>query len=1018
MSQPPTDPPRPPQSWDTIAPTERDPAIDQTASFTEAVDPAPGTDVVGGDRYRAVRLHARGGLGEVFVAIDRELRRQVALKEIQDRHAADAVSRERFVREAEITGRLEHPGIVPVYGLGRYPDGRPFYAMRFIKGETLRDAIRDYHAMPPGPGRRLAFRELLQRFVAVCNAVAFAHSQGVVHRDLKPNNVMLGGYGETLVVDWGLAKYVSHDDPGGEPSGEPVSGDSDMTAAGSVMGTPAFMSPEQAEGRTADTGPSADVYSLGATLYELLTDRPPVNEGDLAEVIAAVREGRFPPPRRVNADVPRALEAVCLKAMALKPADRYAGAAELARDVERWLADEPVSAYREPWPTRVARWGRRHRTLVAAAGVLLVTAVAGLTIGLVVVGREQARTDRARQEARDNFRRSRDVVNRLLVQFADSPEGLRGVPGMAEVRRRMLEEAMAYYQTFLDEQSDDPDVRHEAARAFLLTGQVRRDAGADGEAEPALLRSRELLTGLVGQFPDSSEYRLDLARCHTRLGWLYQALKRFPEATAEYRAAADECERLVAAAPDDPRPRHQLVLARLNLGVALRESGDGAGAETAYRAAEAAAKALPAGAGAPAEYRGALAHVRNNLGNLYAERGLWKEALAELDAAVDVWGRLNGEFPKLPEFRAALASATGNRINPLSQLGRKGETLEAADRALELRRRLSADFPTSPDYKAGLAQSYYNRGIVLRDMGRAAEAESPLRESADQYRALAREFDHLPAYRNDLIRSVSVLAQLRDGLKRTGEAEANHREALAESRRLSVDHGDVRSYRSERANNANNLGNMRFRQDGLPEAEELLGEAIDIWRGLAEEVPGEPAYHADLGMALGNLSNVLRRRNDSAGARRVLEEAVASHDRALALTSDNSKFREGADRELTKLIAVLMKELGDYAAAGALADKWAGLNPTPKGQGLYLAASLMTMCMQAAEKDASLPEARRQELARGYQRRALNYLRRLKALGDSPAMLRALIGPDTAPLRQKVDLKKELDGPPVDESGG
>src|SRR5947209_7127570 len=172
-------------------------------------------------RYRILRPHAKGGLGEVFVAEDAELGRQVALKEIQGRHAGDAVSRARFVLEAEITGSLEHPGVVPVYGLGTYPDGRPYYAMRFIQGESMQEAIQRFHRADEEPRRdagerRLALRELLGRFVTVCNAVAYAHARGVIHRDLKPANVMLGEYGETLVVDWGLARTL--DQPQGEPT--------------------------------------------------------------------------------------------------------------------------------------------------------------------------------------------------------------------------------------------------------------------------------------------------------------------------------------------------------------------------------------------------------------------------------------------------------------------------------------------------------------------------------------------------------------------------------------------------------------------------------------------------------------------------------------------------------------------------------------------------------------------------------------------------------------------------------
>jgi WD40 repeat protein/tRNA A-37 threonylcarbamoyl transferase component Bud32 len=430
--------------------------------------PAPSTvpesTNTAGRRYQVLRPHGQGGLGEVFVALDQELRREVALKEIRLEHADDPHSRGRFVREAEITGGLEHPGIVPVHGLGQYADGRPFYAMRFIQGETLKEAIASYHA---GDGS-WTLRALLTRFVAVCNTVAYAHSRGVLHRDLKPANVMLGRYGETLLVDWGLAK------PLGESAGR-VDGDATVapalvpglvdgieTQAGAALGTPAYMSPEQASGRIDQLGPASDIYGLGATLYTLLTGRPPVEGKDTIEVLRKAQRGEWLPPRRVKADVPPALDAVCRKALGLRPEQRHATALELAADVERWLADEPVTAYAEPWAARSRRWMRRHRALVSTAVGVLIVALLGTAVGLLLVS-----------DARDKE---------------------------AEARKTAEDKAEEVSQ-----QKDKADRRREEARFNQYVAQmnlVQRDYEANNFA-----RVRELLDAQVPREPGARDYR-------------------------------------------------------------------------------------------------------------------------------------------------------------------------------------------------------------------------------------------------------------------------------------------------------------------------------------------------------------------------------------------------------------------------------------------------------------------------------------------------------------------------------
>jgi serine/threonine protein kinase/WD40 repeat protein len=410
------------------------------AGRTDVAPASPAREAAGvSQRFRILRPHARGGLGQISVACDEELHREVALKELRQHLADDADSRVRFVREAEITGNLEHPGVVPVYGLGQYADGRPFYAMRFIHGDSLDEAIEQYHrsgaSQDMSERGSLELRKLLGRFIDVCNAVAYAHSRGVLHRDLKPGNIMLGKYGETLVVDWGLAKPTGQREgrkDSGEKTFRPQSVDSsEPTRLGSAVGTPAFMSPEQAAGRIDDLGVACDVYSLGATLYCLLTGRAPITDCNMTVALDRVQTGDFPRPRAVKSGIPVALEAICLKAMALEPASRYGTPSLLAEDIEHWLADEPVTACRDPLGVRLRRWSRHHRTAVASLAVTLLAAVVAVCIGAILLGEANRRIQTQRDAANRNAaeaRRQRDLAN---LSTAEAFQG-RGLSRLAE----------------------------------------------------------------------------------------------------------------------------------------------------------------------------------------------------------------------------------------------------------------------------------------------------------------------------------------------------------------------------------------------------------------------------------------------------------------------------------------------------------------------------------------------------------------------------------------------------------
>ncbi len=294
------------------------------------------------ERYTLSHLHATGGIGRVWMARDTQLGRDVALKELRPEQAHDAVLCARFLKEAQITGQLEHPGIVPVYELARRPDtGQRFYTMRFVKGRTLSEAAREYHERRiAGRADSLEFATLLNAFVVVCKTLAYAHSRGVIHRDLKGQNVIVGDFGEVVVLDWGLAKLLNQ--PEEEERTPSVSlhhnevANVDLTLQGDTLGTPGYMAPEQAAGRLGSLDRRTDVYGLGAMLYQLLTAKAPFSGVTTAEILRKLQTEDPAPPQQHWAEVPPTLQAACLRALAKEPSARFDSASELAQAIEQW----------------------------------------------------------------------------------------------------------------------------------------------------------------------------------------------------------------------------------------------------------------------------------------------------------------------------------------------------------------------------------------------------------------------------------------------------------------------------------------------------------------------------------------------------------------------------------------------------------------------------------------------------------------------------------------------------------
>ncbi len=346
-----------------------------------------------------------GGMGQVWHVRDKILGRELALKE--PRNYLNPGAKDYFFQEAAAHARLTHPNIVPLFDFSRPPGASPFYTMLWVKGQTLSQAVEAYHtSRRQGQETPLALRKLLGKFIAVCQAVGYAHEKKLLHRDLKGANVVLGEHGEVFLLDWGLAKDLGGTE---EARNVPTMAEGLGTRRGDKKGTPPYMAPEQAAGELHRLNERTDIFGLGAILYEILTDQPPyplvyppgadeeVKRQKLDELFAQIQQEDPLRPREFNPQVPAALEAVCLKALSRDQDKRYAAAQDLAREVDNWLAGEPVAAYQDPWIVKSSRWAKKHKSLVAAVASLLLAAIP--LLAPLSLTTERAREDLENEQA-------------------------------------------------------------------------------------------------------------------------------------------------------------------------------------------------------------------------------------------------------------------------------------------------------------------------------------------------------------------------------------------------------------------------------------------------------------------------------------------------------------------------------------------------------------------------------------------------------------------------------------------
>jgi tetratricopeptide (TPR) repeat protein len=793
--------------------------------------------------FRLVREIGRGGMGVVFEAEQLSLARRVALKVLPLAGALDPHQLARFKNEALAAAQLEHPHIVDVFGVGCH-GGVHFYVMRYVAGRSLAQILAAARESREPPGLpRFGTSEYFARVAALilqaAQALDHAHEMGVVHRDVKPGNLLLDNDGHLWVADFGLARSRARPE---------------ITLTGDLLGTLRYMSPEQAQGPRATVDGRSDVYSLGATMFELLTLRPLREGEDRAALLRAIDVADELSPLRFEPGVPRDLETIALKCLAREPESRYATAADLADDLRRFLENRPILAARPSLRQRAAKWCARYRKFVAA---VLFGVVAVATAATVVAWRE---LESARRQDR-LATLAREAVNRFFTDVSENPRLLQQEPGTQELRRALLARAKEYYEELAAELKGNRALRAELAGAYRRLGLITMEMGPDPRAVEYLEQSRAILAELAAE-RQQNDYAYELASLDNNIGlalesgsraeemfvrgrmilqpildgdplnaraadlmaklWhnegrLHQRLARSRDALERYDAAHMIWEDLARREPGDRGYGASLAKLRVSQGVVLKETGDTQSALRLFLSADCTDGLL-------------------NAGNAYKELGEKAESLDCFQRAVDRLEREAEANPGLSGVRYGLAVAYEARGHVERELSQWDDCRASYERAQGILLALVANYPASDGYRSKLASLYINLGGFLQEQGELPSAVNMLNSACVTMRELVRKRPQELSHRNSLASALTNLGESQAKLGQEVEATESFREARSIMRALHDEHADVSRYAIVLGANDCNLANNLLGVDGFAdEALQAYSEGIAALQGVIDK---------------------------------------------------------------------------------------------------------------------------------------------------------------------------------------